>query len=146
MDSPTSTNFESPAPGIRPRGTGPAYLVSRLISSYIGYLLVMGVLVLLVPAFDGALKDEKLTPRKPAATVVLLKVSQMCIRYYLWAFLLPVPAVWAVANFNIANKIRRRRIRLSAFIFVAAFLIFTLLALFLPMTHLFQPTTSATQR
>jgi type II secretory pathway component PulF len=145
MDSDAPTNFEPSRPR-RPRRTVPAYLVSRLISSYIGYLLVMGVLVLLVPNFEGAFKDEHFKLQPPLATLWLLKVSRLCVKYYLWVVLLPVPALWALANFNIANRTRRRGLRLSAFIFVAAFLIFTLLALFLPMTHLLQPTTRATQK
>ena len=115
--------------------------MSRLISSYIGYMLVMGVLVLLVPRFEPALVNLKINP--PAVTVMLLQASSACIHYYLWAFLLPVPALWAVTNFNITNKTRRRRLRLGAFMFVLGFLIFTLVALF-PI--LLQGSTSATQR
>ena len=106
----------------------------------------MGVLVLLVPWFGRAYADVNNNLHPPEATVLLLDASRACIHYYLWAFLLPVPAIWAVANANIRDKHRRRRFRLVAFILVAAFLIFTLLALFLPMSHLLQGSTSATQR
>lgn len=143
MDSSSPTNLDHPVPPQPARSTGPAYLVSRLISSYIGYLLVMGVLVLLVPRFEPALVDKNFKLNPPAVTVLLLSTSMACVNYYLWAFLLPVPALWAVLNFNIIDKTRRRRLRLGAFFFVVAFLIFTLVALF-PI--LLQGSTSATQQ
>ena len=114
----------------RLRRTGrarPAYLVSRLISSYIGYLLVMAVLVFFVPRFEPVFKDFKMDlPR----TTVLALASRLCLRDYLWAFLLPVPALWATVNFYIPDPNIRRRLRLAAFVIVVAFLIFTMLALF----------------
>src|SRR6185437_5204906 len=136
--SPIHLSFQ--VPSLSPRGTGPAYLVSRLISAYIGYMLVMGVLVLLVPKFESAFDDFKL--KLPIVTVALIGMSRACCELYLWGILLPVPAIWAVANFNIPDKHRRRRFRLWAFIAVAAFLIFTLLALFFPLLGLVNATAS----
>ncbi|HWE00988.1 MAG TPA: hypothetical protein VG326_01165 [Tepidisphaeraceae bacterium] len=52
--------------------------------------------------------------------------------------LLPLPALWALANFSIPNAQVRRRLRLLAFLFVSAFLVFTLLALFVPLLQLIQ--------
>jgi hypothetical protein len=116
------------------RTTAPGYLTSRLISSYIGYMLVMGVLALIIPKFASVFSDLDFQP--PLATVMLLQTSRMCLRYYLWAVCLPLPAFWALANISIADKYRRRRLRLAAFLFVAGFLVFTLFALFIPMMYL----------
>jgi type II secretory pathway component PulF len=103
-------------------------------------MLVMAVLALLVPKFESAFVDFKL--KLPIVTVALIAMSQACRELYLWAILLPVPAIWAVANFNVPDKHRRRRIRLWAFIAVAAFLIFTLLALFFPLLGLVNGTSA----
>ncbi len=112
----------------------PGYLVSRLISSYIGYMIVMGVLALVVPKFQSLFND--FTFQVPWSTQVLLHASDLCLRYYLWALCIPLPAIWAMANVSIADKYRRRHMRLLAFVFVCSFLIFTLAALFFPTMHL----------
>jgi len=120
--------------------TRPAYLVSRLISAYIGYLLVMIVLALLVPKFQIVFSDSSI--KLPSATLALLWVSQVCVRGYLWAIFLPLPALWAISTSNIADRGRRRRRFLTAFMFVAAFLSFSVLALLIPLTHLSQDVAS----
>jgi hypothetical protein len=136
MDSqpPQKLDYQAPAP--RPGKGGPKYLASRLISSYIGYLLVMGVLIFFVPKFSPVFMSFQM--KVPAPTRMLLRASELCVRDYLWAILLPVPALWALANFAIPNPLLRRRLRLTAFLIVAAFLIFTLFALFLPLLSLIQ--------
>ncbi len=134
MASGTPINLSYHTAALLPRRVGPAYLVSRLITSYIGYLLVMGVLTLLVPRFEVTFSNFKVN--LPLATLFLIRVSRVCLDYYLWALLLPVPGIWAVANFNIPSRRQRRGIRVGAFVLVSAFLIFTILALVLPMLSL----------
>lgn len=136
MDSQNPPKLDYPSAPPRPVKPRPKYLASRLISSYIGYLLVMAVLVFFVPRFEPVFRDFKMDV--PRSTMLLMRASRLCNQYYLWAALLPVPAVWAIANASIPYPILRRRLRLAAFLIVAAFLIFTLLALFLPMSHLMQ--------
>ncbi|HET6251545.1 MAG TPA: hypothetical protein VFE47_27925 [Tepidisphaeraceae bacterium] len=130
---PLNLNYAHPGPA---RVIAPGYLLSRLISSYIGYMLVMGILTLVVPKFESVFNEFGL--RLPAATIALLQVSRLCIHGYLWLLCMPMPAMWAVVNVSINDKYRRRRLRLAAFLFVVAFLLFTLVALFLPMSHLTQ--------
>ena len=136
MASGPPLNLNYYAPATPARLLKPGYLISRLISSYIGYMLVMGVLVLIVPKFESVFSDFAL--RLPAVTVALIQISQLCIRHYLWLLCMPMPAMWSLINVSINDKYHRRRLRLAAFIFVVMFLIFTLVALFLPMNHLLQ--------
>ncbi|HZL38415.1 MAG TPA: hypothetical protein VFC78_24085 [Tepidisphaeraceae bacterium] len=119
-----------------PRGGGPAYLISRLIGSYLAYAVVMAVLVGVVPKFSRIFTDFNLA--LPLPSVLLVRASQLCITHYLWAVLLPVPAGWALLTSMAAGSSpsRRRWVRLGAFMLVAAFLIFAILALFMPMISL----------
>lgn len=129
MSQGPPVNLEyQPGPRNRP---GPAYLVSRLISSYIGYALIMTVLVLIVPRFEQVFRDFKATV--PGVTTLLIFASRLCTQYYLWAILIPLPAIWAVGNANIPDSRLRRWLRVAAFIFVVLFLIYSLIALFRPL-------------
>lgn len=94
----------------------------------------MCVLVLAVPKFERMLRD--FDAQLPAATMVLIKASRFCVGQYLWLKLLPTPAIWAAVNVSITNRKRRRRIRLAAFMLVAAFLIYSVGALGLPLLRL----------
>jgi type II secretory pathway component PulF len=96
----------------------------------------MAVLVFFVPRFVPVFSNFQV--RLTAPTRLLLRASELCIRDYLWMILLPLPALWALANFSIPNAQVRRRLRLLAFLFVSAFLVFTLLALFVPLLQLIQ--------
>jgi len=126
---PINLEYRTPDPR-GPRRAGPAYLLSRLISSYIGYLLVMAVLVLIVPRFEQVFADFKLAV--PTATSLLLSISRICVRNYLWISFLPLPAIWAYGCYCISNRRLRRGLRLTAFLLVVAFLVVTLLSLFIP--------------
>jgi type II secretory pathway component PulF len=129
---PLNLNY---APSVTPqRVVKPGYVISRLISSYIGYMLVMGILALIVPKFESVFSDFNV--RLPIITIALIQASQYCMRCYVWLVCLPIPAMWALVNVSISDKYTRRSLRLAAFLFVVAFLIFTLAALFLPMNHL----------
>ena len=117
-------------------GVRPAYLVSRLISSYIGYMLVMGVLVLIVPRFETVFRDFKLS--LPAMTMALLGVSRWTVQLYLWAVCIPLPALWAWANASIVEPTLRRRLRQGAVFLVLAFLVLTVITLLMPMLALIE--------
>jgi type II secretory pathway component PulF len=94
----------------------------------------MSVLALVAPKFEMVFSGSGV--KLPTATAALLWASRICVRGYLWAVFLPLPALWAVSTSNVSNKNLRRRRFLTAFLFVAAFLSFSVLALLIPLAHL----------
>lgn len=140
MSLPPSINLDYRTAPARPRAR-PAYLVSRLITSYLGYGLIMVVLAVIVPRFERVYADFQV--RLPALTALLLAASRFCLRYYLWATLIPLPAIWSVANTWIPSSRDRRRMRLAAFVGVILFLVLTLFALFTPMASLASTTATS---
>ncbi len=100
----------------------------------------MIVLVLIVPRFEQLFSDFKLS--LPPMSAWLLGISQLCVRYYLWAALLPAPALWAYGNASIPDRKLRRALRAAAFMLVLIFLVFTIVALFKPLIALVEGITA----
>lgn len=140
MRSDSSPYFDLRTAGLSGRGVRPAYLISRLITSYLAYLVVMAVLVLVVPRFSRIFDDFKLRVALP--TRALFEASRICGQNYLWLWLAPLPAFWAIGSSLAAgaSNSRRRVVRLGAFVLVAVFLVFTVLALFFPMLAVLEQT------